>query len=346
MAQCPSCGRDVRDDAAFCNYCGAKVVADPNPAPVTTVASSAQDYWVCSQCSIENAAEDRFCSSCGTERADAAAQAPSPAQYAFSPAPSAQDYWVCPRCSVENTVDAAFCSNCGVARAETAQPGASSVQPADAGPWQATAAAPPTHASRRWILIVAVLAAVAVGAGMAFVLLRPEAGTGGGDAPASASGGAAASSQASSTSATGSEQSDMVTFLQDVKALIHDAGQGRSGIGDATAAFRSGNIGRSEATRKIQAVIDNRSGVIRGLEGLTLPDDPRASRCVAAFRRAMKNSRAADERYLDWVNGVGAESEASYFNEQSKAWKVKFTGIYDSLAAAEGMRHDYTYEDL
>ena len=138
----------------------------------------------------------------------------------------------------------------------------------------------------------------------------------------------------------------MATFLQDVKALIHDAGQGRNGIGDATANFRNGSIGRGEAARQIQAVMDNRSGVIAGLDGLTLPDDPGARQCVAAFRKAMKNSRAADERYLAWVNGIGVESAAFPYNEQSKAWKVNFARLYDRLAAAAGMRHDYTYEDL
>ena len=39
--QCPDCGRDVADDAAFCPYCGKKLVAMPAVQPTASNPKSA-----------------------------------------------------------------------------------------------------------------------------------------------------------------------------------------------------------------------------------------------------------------------------------------------------------------
>jgi hypothetical protein len=66
MSICRSCGRDVGDDAGFCEYCGARVSpVQPDPGSPEVASSPAVDYWVCPRCHVENELGGAYCVSCG-----------------------------------------------------------------------------------------------------------------------------------------------------------------------------------------------------------------------------------------------------------------------------------------
>ena len=66
MNICGSCGREVGDDAGFCEYCGSRVSHTRPDSGSSEVASiPAVDYWVCPQCHVENEVGGAYCVSCG-----------------------------------------------------------------------------------------------------------------------------------------------------------------------------------------------------------------------------------------------------------------------------------------
>ena len=57
--QCPSCGRENRSDALFCNGCGSSLGLD------------------CAKCGRSNARDARFCDGCGSHLAEASEPTPN-----------------------------------------------------------------------------------------------------------------------------------------------------------------------------------------------------------------------------------------------------------------------------
>lgn len=59
VRNCPNCGAEVANGAAFCNSCGARMAEQP------VVQSSPVDTIICPQCGAQLAAGSRFCDNCG-----------------------------------------------------------------------------------------------------------------------------------------------------------------------------------------------------------------------------------------------------------------------------------------
>ena len=80
MDICGSCGRDVADDAGFCEYCGA-ATAHPQPGvdPGAAAQGLAVDYWVCRRCHVENDVGGAYCVACGAAMPAATSAASLPA---------------------------------------------------------------------------------------------------------------------------------------------------------------------------------------------------------------------------------------------------------------------------
>lgn len=55
---CERCGKEIKNDANFCLYCGAKVVRREPPKPIT------QNCWNCGTVNVEEA---KFCEQCGSK---------------------------------------------------------------------------------------------------------------------------------------------------------------------------------------------------------------------------------------------------------------------------------------
>lgn len=192
MPSCPSCGKSVVGDAAFCGYCGASTAAPIASEPAGSAPQrSDADYWICSSCHSENLVGDAFCQTCGVPRAVAAPPASSPhSVVAPSAAPQAgvaldsgtgpvPAGLICTSCGASNESDASFCYACGVplvakTAGHTSQPN-----------WSAPSPASATSRSARWILIAAILIAVVAAVVIGVVLLSGRSGgDGGGDASA------------------------------------------------------------------------------------------------------------------------------------------------------------------
>ncbi|MCD8134174.1 MAG: zinc ribbon domain-containing protein [Clostridiales bacterium] len=86
---CPNCGQAVKEDQLFCNMCGQRLdIVEESPRRV------------CSGCGAELAEGAMFCTNCG-RKAEAAMAEPEP--------PKA----ICPGCGAELEERAMFCTNCG-----------------------------------------------------------------------------------------------------------------------------------------------------------------------------------------------------------------------------------------
>jgi hypothetical protein len=354
MPKCPSCAREVAEDAAFCGYCGAAIGGpDPGIAEPYAGMHPGPSYWICPQCHVENVVDTQRCRACGASQA-----APAVAATVHIPPPVAVPVrWRCTNCSELNDADARFCYYCGVPAGAAAPPiTAASVPPSHTpgGPaggqgYHPGASAPPP-AARSWggwlVLVAALIAVAAVGAAVAFVLLQggshasntgstgvvttspPQTSNGGGGSTGSSTGGD-----------TGAE---MKTFLNDVKPLMVLSGSGMEGLGHATAP----NHPAPGAPDAIQNVIDNRTEVKQRLGSLTVPDDFDARACQSAFKKAMTYALQADRHYLDWANGWGSKSAATSDNVAALHWKTEFVSIYNRLAAQYGLPHDWQPTDI
>jgi len=352
MPKCPSCAREVAGDAAFCGYCGA---ASGGPAPgIAEPYAGTQpgpSYWICPQCHVENAADTQRCRACGAFQA-----APAVAATVHIPPPAAVPArWRCTNCSELNDPDARFCYYCGVPIVAAAPPtAAASVSPSYApggpagGPGYPPGASAPPPATRSWggwlVLAAALIAVAAVGAAVAFVLLRdgshtpttgptvvittspPQTGAGG----------------STGTSTGGVTAAEMRTFLNDEKPLMVLSGRGIKRLRQATASNDPG----PGALDAIQYVIDNRTQVKQRLGSLTVPDDADARACCSAFKKAMTYALEADYHYLDWANGNGSKAAAQSGNVNAGRWKTEFVSIYNRLAAQYGLPHDWQPTDI
>jgi hypothetical protein len=174
MPSCPSCGRDIGKGATYCGYCGASADGPgPGASPDVGTAPPASDYWVCRSCSVENLADDAFCSVCGSARPEspslAAAAVASPAAARFAPGTPSAAAWACSACGATNDRGSSFCWSCGT------RAGAVGAGPA-VGVSAVGFAAPPAPAKAghagRWVAIIVavVLIAAAIAAGV--VVLR------------------------------------------------------------------------------------------------------------------------------------------------------------------------------
>ncbi|MCD8109577.1 MAG: zinc ribbon domain-containing protein [Clostridiales bacterium] len=96
---CPNCGQAVKEDQLFCNMCGQRLdIVEESPRRV------------CSGCGAELAEGAMFCTNCG-RKTEAAMAEPEP--------PKA----ICPGCGAEMEEGAMFCTNCGrKAEPETMKP--------------------------------------------------------------------------------------------------------------------------------------------------------------------------------------------------------------------------------
>ncbi len=198
MPVCPSCGRDVPENAGFCGYCGA---SSAGPAPEAGVPTTGPrptiTYWTCSRCSVESSSDAQFCNSCGSAKADPAAAAvvmPTaalpPARAPAGPRPAA-GHRTCARCGALNDPDSHFCKHCGAAGfaapAAAAMPGAggaADVSAADHGapppggypPRAGAASSSRGPRGHRLVLVAALIAVAAAAAAAAFVLLNDSGG--------------------------------------------------------------------------------------------------------------------------------------------------------------------------
>ena len=92
--QCPHCGREIVEQASFCNYCGERVAV------------------ACQSCERLNPPDSVFCYGCGRSltEGDAEPQEPAPA-VASQAVPTGV---ACPRCGAANEPASAYCYECGL----------------------------------------------------------------------------------------------------------------------------------------------------------------------------------------------------------------------------------------
>lgn len=93
---CPSCGKEVPVEAAFCIFCGTPMPKKPVP--------SQEDAVKCPHCGAVVRKGAKFCSSCGKPMTE---MDPTP------PAEPPVRYRFCPKCGAEAKGDTMFCTICG-----------------------------------------------------------------------------------------------------------------------------------------------------------------------------------------------------------------------------------------
>jgi hypothetical protein len=196
------------------------------------------------------------------------------------------------------------------------------------------------------VLVTSLIVVAIISAGAAYFFLRdkPRGSPAKPPVVATASTPAAESSPTPSLSPT--LDPVMVTYLQSLEGLIRQAGQGRHAVLTATAGYRARTMSAAAAAAMIQSVIDNRNSVLAALASLSVPADPQASSCQAAFTKAMHYSILADERYQAWALGSGSIKAAAPYNAQAGQWKATFVSEYDFLAQSYGLRYDWVVGDI
>lgn len=357
MAVCPSCARSVPEDASFCGYCGANMVATPaGTAAPPESSQSVAGVWVCSGCGAENEPDDQYCSLCGSSRpepsTDVAGQPPqSAAETAVMPVPPRTIQGpACPSCGLELEPDSAFCPSCGAANSEAAtlatSPGDRA--PLDNAPGAQLPAEPRARARRSRLIVLAasLVVAVVVIVGATYVFLHAKPKGSPATQPAVAATSTPATQDSPTPSASPTLNTEMVNYLQSLAGLIRQAGKGRDAIRTATSGFGVHTISASAAAAMIQSVIDNRNSVMEALSGLSSPAGPKASSCRSAFVKAMRYSILADEHYRAWVIGTGEAKAALPYDVQANQWKATFVSKYDLLAKKYGLRHDWAPTDI
>lgn len=223
MATCPSCGRNVVVDAAFCGYCGTRIAAEPADVYASAPQRPASEYWVCHACHSENLVVDAFCQNCGAAK-ESAALAGSVAVGAGSVGPRSTGASAaavtgpsCSVCGAANEADARFCFACGVPL-----DGLVAGAGAPAGP------APAGRSSRWLILAVVIIAIAAVAAVAAIVLLRDDGSDGGSSGAGSSSSSGTVVAQSGSdtttpdsdttTSTSAPTESDVTGYVSNARA--------------------------------------------------------------------------------------------------------------------------------
>ncbi|MCR5551951.1 MAG: zinc ribbon domain-containing protein, partial [Oscillospiraceae bacterium] len=81
IAICPNCKAEVSIASAFCNHCGTKMPAPPQPAVSTNM-----NTVICQSCGARCSASQRFCNQCGSPLQQAQPAAPAAPTYAAAPA--------------------------------------------------------------------------------------------------------------------------------------------------------------------------------------------------------------------------------------------------------------------
>lgn len=81
IAICPNCKAEVSIVSAFCNHCGTKMPAPPQPA-----VSANMNTVICQSCGARCSASQRFCNQCGSPLQQAQSAAPAAPTYAAAPA--------------------------------------------------------------------------------------------------------------------------------------------------------------------------------------------------------------------------------------------------------------------
>jgi photosystem II stability/assembly factor-like uncharacterized protein len=139
---------------------------------------------------------------------------------------------------------------------------------------------------------------------------------------------------------------EMLAYLQRIEQLIKEARRGHQRLDDSITGYRDGWMSGGEAARGLQAVIDNRTSVLNQVEGIAVPDDPRARKCSAALIDSMEASLAADACYLAWAEGSGSIGDATPYDISAGKAKKRFVSAYNPLAAQYGLRSDWEPQNL
>lgn len=357
MPVCPSCARSVPEDASFCGFCGANMVATPaGTAAPPDLSQDVARAWACGGCGADNEPGDKYCSSCGSLRpgppTDIAVQPPqSAADTAVMPVPPRTPQGpVCPSCGLDLEPDSAFCPSCGAASAEAST---LAISPDARAPLDDAPDAPlptksrrPVPRSRVVVLAAAVIVIAVVIAGAAYFFLHAKPKGSPAKQPAVAATSTPATQDSLTPSASPTLNTEMVTYLQSLAGLIRQAGHGRHAIDTATAGFTDHTISAAAAAAMIQSGIDNRNSVMETLSGLSSPAGSKASSCRNAFVKAMRYSILSDEHYRAWVMGTGEKKAALPYDTQANQWKASFISQYDLLAKTYGLRHDWAPADI
>ena len=102
IAICPNCKAEVSIVSAFCNHCGTKMPAPPQPAVSTNM-----NTVICQSCGARCSASQRFCNQCGSPLQQAQPAAPAAPTYAaapaYAPVPPAPAYEPAPAAPVPPT---------------------------------------------------------------------------------------------------------------------------------------------------------------------------------------------------------------------------------------------------
>ena len=220
------------------------------------------------------------------------------------------------------------------------------------------------------VVAIAVVAVIAVIGGLvaALVLTRDQTDSTAGGSTTTTTSATTTASTTSSVSTTAAPDPAVVEAqrqatlqkeaLLRLENILVQSSDGRGRVGELVTGVENCAIAPDAALREINAVIDNREGVLRQIAALQLSGDAEVGSAVAQLQAAIQASVDADRHYADWmqvlyedsfapesacsVNGY-AFTNSDYTDggadsSRATAAKQQFVSQYNALAQRHGLR--------
>jgi hypothetical protein len=156
----------------------------------------------------------------------------------------------------------------------------------------------------------------------------------------------------------------MKAYLAKVEDLLEKSGDGREALVKAVNGINGRTMDPESAGTLTDTAYENRTAILKKVKALKPPADARARQVRKHFQNAMALSLKADTAYAYWVlyahdeyysapEGYKGPVEltADYkagvrWSTRASAAKAKLLKVYNKLAQANGLKHDWTTEDI
>jgi hypothetical protein len=206
------------------------------------------------------------------------------------------------------------------------------------------------------VVVALGLVAALVAAGITYLIVRPDD-----ESAAPPVRSAAAITPNSSVPATSPPTTAVNQALQpalvQIEALLRDSGAGRRTLNDAVLGpFTGCGLSAESAATQMNGVISNRQRILDQASQLAQNADPTVRDLGGLLRQAIQYSLNSNYQYQSWMNdntgtvcprrSTTSKVQGDASSGQATSAKEAFIRAYNPVAASNGLKSDWTAQDI
>jgi hypothetical protein len=205
------------------------------------------------------------------------------------------------------------------------------------------------------VVIALGLVAALVAAGITYLIVRPDDESGATavrSVPITA-----AAPDVPVTSAPTTIPNTLRPSLVEMETLLNDSGTGRRSLNDAVLGpFTACDLSGASAAAQMSGVISNRQRILDQASRLAQNADATVSNLGTLLRQAIQYSLDSNHEYQSWMSenpgtvcprtGTASRTRGDASSSRATAAKEAFVSAYNPVAASNGLKSNWTAQDI